>query len=87
MIEAVLEPPRQLLLAQQFAARGKAVEEMKADGIEYEERMELLEEITWPKPLGERLEALYESTAAATRGCRRTRSTRSRWSVRCTRTG
>ncbi|MCA1983683.1 DEAD/DEAH box helicase [Nocardioides nematodiphilus] len=60
VIEAVLEPPRQLLLAQQFTARGKAVEEMKADGIEYEERMELLEEITWPKPLAERLEALYE---------------------------
>ncbi|WGL50524.1 DUF3516 domain-containing protein [Nocardioides sp. BP30] len=59
-IEAVLEPPRQLLLAQQFAARGRAVEEMKADGIEYEERMALLEDITWPKPLAERLEALYE---------------------------
>jgi len=59
-IEAVLEPPRQLLLAQQFAARGKAVEEMKADGIEYEERMALLEDITWPQPLAERLGALYE---------------------------
>lgn len=59
-IEAVLEPPRQLLLAQQFAARGKAVEEMKGDGIEYEERMALLDEITWPKPLAERLEGLYE---------------------------
>jgi superfamily II RNA helicase len=59
-IEAVLEPPRQLLLAQQFAARGKAVEEMKADGIEYEERMALLEEITWPRPLADRLEALYD---------------------------
>nr|WP_036489197.1 DEAD/DEAH box helicase [Nocardioides sp. Iso805N] len=59
-IEAVLEPPRQLLLAQQYAARGKAVEEMKADGVEYEERMALLEDITWPKPLAERLEALYE---------------------------
>jgi superfamily II RNA helicase len=59
-IEAVLEPPRQLLLAQQFAARGRAVEEMKADGIEYEERMRLLEEITWPRPLAERLEGLYD---------------------------
>jgi superfamily II RNA helicase len=59
-IEAVLEPPRPLLLAQQYAARGRAVEEMKADGIEYEERMALLEDITWPRPLAERLEALYE---------------------------
>jgi len=59
-IEAVLEPPRQLLLAQQYAARGRAVEEMKADGIEYEERMALLEDITWPRPLAERLGALYD---------------------------
>jgi len=28
---------------------------MKAEGIEYEERMELLEEVTWPQPLGEEL--------------------------------
>jgi superfamily II RNA helicase len=33
---------------------------MKADGIEYEERMERLEEITWPKPLVELLEVAYE---------------------------
>ena len=33
---------------------------MKADGIEYEERMELLEEVTYPKPLAELLEAAYE---------------------------
>ena len=33
---------------------------MKADGIEYEERMELLEEVTYPKPLADLLEAAYE---------------------------
>jgi len=59
-LEAVLESPRQILLAQQFEARGKAVQEMKADGIEYDERMALLEEITWPQPLAERLGALFE---------------------------
>jgi superfamily II RNA helicase len=56
VIEAVLDDPFQVLLAQQFKARGEAVAEMKADGIEYEERMELLEEVTWPKPLAELLE-------------------------------
>ncbi|MCL8026065.1 DEAD/DEAH box helicase [Nocardioides bruguierae] len=60
VVEAVLEAPRQILLAQQWAARGKAVEEMKADGMEYEDRMEALEEITWPQPLAELLEATYE---------------------------
>ena len=61
VIEAVLEAPRQILMAQQFAARGEAVAEMKADGIEYEERMALLDKITWPQPLAELLGALYET--------------------------
>ncbi|WP_067700297.1 DEAD/DEAH box helicase [Nocardia jejuensis] len=55
LIESTLEDPRQLLMAQQHKARGVAVAQMKADGIEYEERMELLEEVTWPKPLAEEL--------------------------------
>ena len=46
-----------MLFAQQFEARGLAVAEMKYDGIEYDERMELLEEVTWPKPLAPLLEA------------------------------
>ena len=60
VIEAVLEAPRQILMAQQYAARGEAVAEMKADGIEYEERMALLDQITWPQPLAELLGATYE---------------------------
>ena len=32
---------------------------MKADGIEYDERMELLDEVTWPKPLAELLTQLF----------------------------
>src|SRR3954466_6630770 len=35
VLEATLDDPRQILLAQQFAARGEAVAQMKADGIEY----------------------------------------------------
>ncbi len=60
VIEAVLEPPRQVLWAQQHEARGEAIAGMKADGIEYDERMRLLEEVTWPRPLAELLEATYE---------------------------
>ncbi len=60
VVEAVLDAPRQVLFAQQNTARGEAVAEMKADGIEYEERMALLDEITWPKPLAELLEATFE---------------------------
>jgi superfamily II RNA helicase len=60
VIESTLDDPRQILSAQQFRARGEAVAAMKADGVEYETRMELLEDVTWPKPLEEVLEAAYE---------------------------
>jgi hypothetical protein len=56
VIEATLEDPRPVLLAQQFEARGEAVAAMKADGMEYEERMAALDEVTWPRPLAELLE-------------------------------
>jgi hypothetical protein len=60
VIESTLDNPRQILSAQQFRARGEAVAAMKSDGIEYEERMELLDSVTYPKPLEELLEAAYE---------------------------
>ena len=60
VVEAVLEAPRQVLMAQQHVARGEAVAEMKADGLEYDERMALLDQVTWPKPLEDLLEPTYE---------------------------
>ena len=61
VVEATLDDPRQVLMAQQFKARGEAVGEMKAEGIEYDERMELLDDVSWPKPLQELLEAVFET--------------------------
>ncbi len=55
VIEATLEDPRQIMAAQLKKARGEAVAAMKAEGIEYDERMELLDEVTYPKPLQELL--------------------------------
>ena len=55
VIEAILDDPFPVLMAQSDKARGEAVAEMKAEGIEYEERMALLEEVTYPKPLDEPL--------------------------------
>ncbi len=60
VIESTLENPRQVLSAQRSKARGEAVSQMKADGIEYEERMELLEDVTYPKPMQEFLGAALE---------------------------
>ncbi|MEO6957807.1 MAG: DUF3516 domain-containing protein [Antricoccus sp.] len=59
VIEAVLEQPRAVLMAQQNVARGEAIGAMKADGIEYDERMKRIEDITWPQPLAELLGAVY----------------------------
>ena len=53
VIEATLEKPRQILSAQQKKARGEAVAAMKADGIEYDQRMALLDEVSYPQPLAE----------------------------------
>ncbi|NOJ59506.1 DEAD/DEAH box helicase [Arthrobacter sp. 260] len=55
VIEATLEKPRQVLNAQEKKARGEAIGAMKADGIEYDQRMALLEEVTYPQPMAELL--------------------------------
>jgi superfamily II RNA helicase len=60
-IEATLEDPRQVISAQLFKARGEAVAAMKAEGIEYDDRMELLDEVTHPRPLAELLAAAFET--------------------------
>ena len=59
VVEAILDDPSPVLRAQVHKAKGEAVALMKADGIEYDERMELLEEVTHPMPLGEELTAAF----------------------------
>ena len=59
MVEATLEDPPQILRAQEREARGAAIAAMKAEGIEYEERMERAQEVTYPKPLEELLDAAF----------------------------
>ncbi len=60
VIESTLDNPRQVLSAQQFRARGEAVAQMKADGVGYDERLEMLDGVTYPKPLEDLLEAAYD---------------------------
>jgi superfamily II RNA helicase len=55
VVEAILDDPFPVLMAQANKERGEAIAEMKAQGIEYDERMELLEQVSYPKPLGEPL--------------------------------
>lgn len=64
MIEATLEDPWQILRAQEREARDKAMASMKAEGVDYEERLERIQEVTYPKPLEELLDAAFERYCA-----------------------
>ncbi|GAA0451557.1 DUF3516 domain-containing protein [Streptomyces sp. NPDC046215] len=60
VVESTLDDPRQILAAQQNKARGEAVAAMKAEGVEYEDRMERLMDVTYPRPLEELLSHAYD---------------------------
>ncbi len=55
IVEATLENPGPVLAAQLDRLRTETVTQLKAEGVEYEQRMEILDKLTWPKPLGEEL--------------------------------
>lgn len=59
MVEATLEDPFQILRAQERAERDRAMAQMKADGIDYDERIERIAEVSYPKPLAELLEQAF----------------------------
>ena len=58
-MEATLENPRQVLRAQERKAKDAALAEMKADGVEYEERLERLADVTYPRPLEDLLDHAF----------------------------
>ena len=60
MVEATLEDPRQILKAQQRQARDVAIQKMKEEGLEYEDRMERLQEVTYPMPMGDMLAEAFD---------------------------
>lgn len=59
LVEASLENPPQIMKALVKEARNKALAEMKMEGIDYEERMERLENVSYEKPLKELIDAAY----------------------------
>ncbi len=64
MVEATLEDPKQILRAQERRARDAAMAEMKAAGVDFEERVEKLQDITYPKPLEELLDDAFAAYCA-----------------------
>jgi superfamily II RNA helicase len=53
LIESILENPELILRRQLDKVKGKAIAQMKADGMDYEQRMAELEKLEYPKPLAE----------------------------------
>lgn len=84
VVESTLDDPRQILVAQLNKAKGEAVAAMKADGVEYEERMERLQDISYPKPLEELLFHAYDTYRKSHPGWATTRCRRSPSSATCT---
>lgn len=50
MVESILENPDVVLYKQLNALKGQKVQELKAQGMEYDQRMEELDKLEWPKP-------------------------------------
>ncbi len=63
-VESILEDPDAILWKQLDRARGEAVARMKAEGLEYDERMAELEKIEYPKPNADFIYATFNEFAA-----------------------
>lgn len=64
MVEATLEDPKQILRAQERRARDAAMSAMKAEGVDFEERLDRLEDVSYPKPLEDMLEVAFAKYCA-----------------------
>ncbi len=64
MVESILEDPDAILWKQLDRAKGLAVAEMKAKGMEYDQRMAELEKVEYPKPNREFVYATFNEFAA-----------------------
>ena len=60
LVEATLEDPHAVLYKQTDTLKSRAIAAMKAEGMEYDERMAELDKIEYPKPNAEFLYATYE---------------------------
>jgi hypothetical protein len=64
VVESVLENPEVILRRQAEKERERVWAELKAEGLDYEERLKRIEEVTHPRPLAEWLEAKFDAFAA-----------------------
>ena len=64
LIESILENPELILRRQLDKVKGRAITQMKADGLDYEQRMAELERLEYPKPLAEFVYMTFNAFAA-----------------------
>src|SRR5690606_18949650 len=64
LVEAILENPEVVLRRQVDLLKGELIARLKDEGVGYEERMERLEEVEWPKPGKEFIYATYNEFVA-----------------------
>jgi superfamily II RNA helicase len=60
LVESVVDDPFPILMAQKDKAKDEAMAEMKAAGVEYEQRIEELEKIRYPQPMREQIYDVFD---------------------------
>jgi superfamily II RNA helicase len=63
LVESILEDPDVVLYSQLRRLKDEKIAELKAQGVEYEERMQELEKLEWPKPLRELIYSSFNDFA------------------------
>ncbi|MCA9630380.1 MAG: DUF3516 domain-containing protein, partial [Myxococcales bacterium] len=63
VLEAILEPPHQVLRRQVDTLKTRLMNELKAEGVEYDERMKRLEKVDFPKPEKEFIYGTFDAFA------------------------
>jgi len=64
LVEAILEDPALILKRQRDEVIKERLAELKAEGVEFEERMEAIKELSWPRPEGAFISETFEAFAA-----------------------
>jgi superfamily II RNA helicase len=63
LVESILENPEVILRRQLDKLKGRAVAQMKAEGLDYDQRMEQLEKLEHPKPLRDFIYSTFNAFA------------------------
>jgi superfamily II RNA helicase len=64
LVEAILEDPKPILIAQEKRARDELANRLRAQRVPYHERADRLRQVTWPKPAEAFLESAFARFSA-----------------------